>query len=218
MRRHIFEEQREHMVAIQLRARGITDEAVLSAMASVPREVFVPPEQCESSYEDRALSVGLGQTISQPWIVAYMTQALALEPHDRVLEVGTGSGYQGAVLSRIVKEVYSIERLPELSAGAGKIYGALGYGNIYLTVGDGTEGWPDHAPYDAIMVTAASPVIPEPLKEQMAQGGRLILPLESDFCEVLMLVTRKADQYDVVRLCECRFVPLIGRFGYHGDR
>jgi len=209
-----YEESRLVMVERQLRRRGIVDESVLQAMETVPRELFVLPSAAPHAYEDRALSIGEGQTISQPWIVAYMTQALEIQPHERVLEIGTGSGYQAAVLSLLAKEVYTVERHASLSGEAGEILRKLGYDNIYLHVADGTLGLPLHAPYDAIMVTAASPCVPGPLVDQLRIGGRLILPLESEWHETLVLVRKKEDGCETARFCECRFVPLVGRYGY----
>jgi protein-L-isoaspartate(D-aspartate) O-methyltransferase len=208
------EPERLFMVQHHLRNRGISSELVLDAMSTVPRELFLPPEMLDNAYEDRALGIGRGQTISQPWIVAYMTQALELKSTDRVLEIGTGSGYQAAILSLLAREVYTIERLDELSKSACLLFETLGYDTIHTCIGDGTLGLPSHAPYDAIIITAASPGIPEPLVEQLAPGGRMILPLESDFNEVLTLVRKNATGLSSERLCECRFVPLIGRHGY----
>ncbi len=208
------EESRLSMVEGQLRNRGISSESVLDAMASVPRELFVPLYIAHQAYEDRALSIGQGQTISQPWIVAYMTQALDIKLHEKVLEIGTGSGYQAAVLSLLGKDVYTVERHALLSGQAATLLHTLGYENVLFHVGDGTLGLPAHAPYDAIMVTAASPRIPGPLVDQLRIGGRLILPLESEWYETLVLVRKKENGYDTTRLCECRFVPLIGEHGY----
>lgn len=205
---------RERMVQYHLAPRGITEQRILDVMAEIPRELFVPPSMLEHAYEDRALAIGEGQTISQPWIVAYMTQSLELQPHEKVLEIGTGSGYQAAILGKLVREVFTIDRLESLAGEAEVVLEKLGYGNIRIFVGDGTLGLREHAPYDAIIVTAASPKVPEPLLEQLCLGGRLILPLESDFCEVLTLVTRIPGGYHSKRLVECRFVPLIGAYGY----
>jgi len=202
------------MVEHQLRRRGIHDETVLAVMAEIPRELFVPVELREHAYEDRALSIGEGQTISQPWIVACMTQALQLLPTDRVLEIGTGSGYQAAVLASIVHEVFTVERIPGLAVQTESLLDRCGYDNISVIVGDGTLGLPSSAPYDAIIVTAASPGIPAPLLEQMKIGGRLIIPRESEHSEMLVLVTRHERGYAEERLVECRFVPLIGVHGY----
>jgi protein-L-isoaspartate(D-aspartate) O-methyltransferase len=214
MTRNDRELERLHMVQHHLRNRGISSESVLDAMATVPRELFLPPELEENAYEDRALGIGRGQTISQPWIVAYMTQALEIKPTDRVLEIGTGSGYQAAILSLLAREVYTIERISELSTSAVFLFEKMGYGTIHSSVGDGTLGLPSHAPYDAIIITAASPRTPEPLIEQLALGGRMILPLESEFYEVLTLLHKNAGGISTEKLCECRFVPLIGRHGY----
>jgi protein-L-isoaspartate(D-aspartate) O-methyltransferase len=214
MKHSDFEESRLFMVEHHLRRRGISSERVLDAMATVPRELFVPSHCMPHAYEDRALGIDEGQTISQPWIVAYMTQALDIKPHEKVLEIGTGSGYQAAILAMLAGEVYSVERHAPLSEMAALLLKKCGYTTIYLSVGDGTEGLPLHAPYDAIMVTAAAPRIPEPLVEQLAPGGRLILPLESEWHETLVLVRTHEHGFDTTRLAECRFVPLIGKHGY----
>ncbi len=214
MKRFDSEHERLYMAEHHLRRRGIHDETVLAVMAEVPRELFVPDELMEHAYEDRALSIGEGQTISQPWIVAYMTQALQLRPTDRVLEIGTGSGYQAAVLASIAKEVFTVERIPLLAEQTDRFLKRCGYGNITVIVGDGTLGFPSCAPYDAIIVTAASPGIPSPLLEQMKMGGRLIIPRESEFSEILVLVRKHEKGYAEEPLVECRFVPLIGHHGY----
>jgi protein-L-isoaspartate(D-aspartate) O-methyltransferase len=208
------ESERFYMVEHHLRRRGIHDEEVLAVMGEVPRELFVPPEMVEHAYEDRALSIGEGQTISQPWIVAYMTQALRLRPRDTVLEIGTGSGYQAAVLASLASHVYTVERIASLAGQTEKLFARLGYQNITVVVGDGTLGFPSRAPYDAIIVTAASPGIPAPLLEQLKTGGRLIIPREADYSEVLVLVRRHEKGYSEESLVECRFVPLIGEHGY----
>jgi protein-L-isoaspartate(D-aspartate) O-methyltransferase len=208
---------RSRMVESQLRRRGISNEEVLAVMASVPRELFVPADMVIHAYEDRALAIGQGQTISQPWMVAYMTQALAIKPHEKILEIGTGSGYQAAVISRLAAHVLTIERIPSFTARVRQLYKSLGYSNISLFTGDGSLGLPEHAPYDAIIVTAASPVIPDPLIEQLRLGGRLTLPLKSEGDEVLILVRKGEKGLDLTRLVECRFVPLIGVYGYNEE-
>lgn len=214
MTRFDSEHERLYMVEHHLRRRGIHDETVLAVMAEVPRELFVPEELREHAYDDRALSIGEGQTISQPWIVAYMTQALQLKPTDRVLEIGTGSGYQAAVLASIAQEVFTVERIPSLAEQTERLFNRIGYENITVIVGDGTLGFPSRAPYDAIIVTAASPGIPMPLLEQLKTGGRLIIPREADCSEMLILVRRHERGYAEEPLVECRFVPLIGVHGY----
>lgn len=208
--------RREVMVRDQLMGRGISDSAVLAAMRQVPREEFVDPGMRELAYEDHPLPIAKGQTISQPFIVAYMTEALELTGSDRVLEVGTGSGYAAAVLSRIVDRVYSVERLEELAEDARRRLERLGYGNVVVLVGDGSLGWPEHAPYDAIVVTAGAPRVPTPLLRQLTGGGRLVIPVgPSSLLQNLVRVRRVGD--DEVRyeeLCGVRFVPLVGAEGW----
>ena len=209
-----MEQLRFYMVEHNLAGRGITDQRVLDAMAKVPRELFVPVEMIPHAYEDRALSIGEGQTISQPWIVAYMTQALELLPSDCVLEIGTGSGYQAAILGELVHEVYTVERLETLAASARSLFERCGCRNIQVVVGDGTLGLAERGPFDAIIVTAASPGVPAPLKEQLKSGGRMIIPLQSVMCEALTYVRKTPEGLVTKRLVDCRFVPLIGRHGY----
>ena len=204
-----FAEDRERMVAGQIEARGVRDPRVLEALRAVPRHEFVPPEQRMHAYEDRPLPIGEGQTISQPYIVAVMTELLALEGSERVLEIGTGSGYQAAVLGRLAREVYSIEIVPELAARAAKDLERLGYANVHVRQGDGYRGWPEHAPFDAILVTAAPGHVPEPLVEQLALGGRMVLPLGGVFQD-LVRVTRGAEGVRQERLLGVRFVPMTG--------
>jgi len=198
----------------QLRARGIFDERVLSAMSEVPREEFVPPELREHAYEDRPLTIGCSQTISQPYIVSSMLQAAELRPEDRVLELGTGSGYQAALVAEIVVEVVSIERHAELAEVARERLLRLGYRNVEIVIGDGTLGYAPRAPYDVILVSAAAPYIPQPLVQQLAIGGRMVLPVGSRDLQELMLVRRDADAIRQVRLDGCAFVPLIGEAGF----
>jgi len=198
----------------ELRALGIRDERVLSAMARVPRHLFVPPELVPYAYEDRPLPIGAGQTISQPYIVALSTQALELSLQDRVLEIGTGSGYQAAVLAELAGEVYTVERLPELSQAARERLERLGYRNLHFRVGDGTKGWPDEAPFDAILVTAAAPKVPQSLVEQLAEGGRLVIPIGGRESQDLWLMRRRTRRLEKVYLCPCTFVPLIGEEGW----
>ena len=174
----VADDRRRHaMVEDQIRSRGVRDTRVLDAMRDVPRERFVPESMAGSAYDDRALSIGHGQTISQPYIVAHMSETLDVQPHHRVLEIGTGSGYQAAILGKLAREVYTIEIVPELAASAAGTLESLGYSNVHVRAGDGFAGWPEHAPFDRIMVTAAPEQIPEPLLEQLASGGRLIIPL-----------------------------------------
>lgn len=184
-------------------------------MGTVPREAFVPP-RCEAvAYRDRALPLSSGQTISQPYMVAAMTEALGLEPDDRVLEIGTGSGYQTAILAEIAGEVYTVERLDSLSADARRTLEELGYGNVHFKVGDGTLGWPEEAPFDAILVTAASPDVPPPLFRQLeAEGGRLVIPVGTRGLQTLERVVRRGDETETEELMSCRFVPLLGEEGW----
>ncbi|MDI6845851.1 MAG: protein-L-isoaspartate(D-aspartate) O-methyltransferase [Candidatus Saccharicenans sp.] len=196
------------MVENQIRRRGITDEKVLQAMLKVPRHLFVLESWRELAYSDEPLPIGEGQTISQPYIVAYMTAALNLQSDEKVLEIGTGSGYQTAILAEIVAEVYTVELIPELSRRAQAVLQELGYTKIHFRIGDGTLGWPEYAPYDAILVAAAPASVPVPLVEQLKVGGRMIIPVGVDFQE-LVLVTRKKKGWDEKRLIGVRFVPLI---------
>ena len=207
---------REDMVREQLEARGIRDPAVLAAMREVPREEFIPPEMQWGAYDDNPLPIGEGQTISQPYMVAYMSEALGLSRESRVLEIGTGSGYAAAVLSRIVDRVYSVERLTALARTARERLYRLGYTNVHVLVGDGSMGWPEHAPYDAIVVTAGAPGVPKLLAEQLAVGGRLVIPVGADpFSQLLVRVRRTGEsEFREEGLFEVRFVPLVGAAGW----
>jgi protein-L-isoaspartate(D-aspartate) O-methyltransferase len=204
------------MVATQLIARGIRDPAVLRAMETVPREAFVSPTQADFAYADEPLPIGQGQTISQPYVVAAMIEAVRPGPGDRALEVGTGSGYAAAVLASIVDAVYTIERLAGLAEAARGRLADLGYRNVHVRHGDGTLGWPEHSPYDVIIVTASGPRVPESLLEQLAIGGRLIMPVgESLASQRLVRVVRvSADRYEHEELDPVTFVPLIGAEGW----
>jgi len=197
------------MVERQLRRRGIYDERVLQAMAEVPRERFVPEDQRRRAYRDGALRIGEGQTISQPWIVACMAQLLELRGDETVLEVGTGSGYGAAVLSRLCAEVVTIERFESLAAGARASLAEIGYDNVEVRVGDGARGAPDRAPFDGILVAAAPHAVPPTLLEQLAPGGRMIVPLGPEGRQELMRITRKEAGYHRERLGAVAFVPLI---------
>ncbi len=199
------------MVAEQIEARGVRDSAVLSALRSVPRHEFVPPQYRSLAYADRPLPIGLGQTISQPYIVALMTELLDPEPTDRILEVGTGSGYQAAVAARVVEQVYSIELLPELARTAAERLERLGITNVEVRAGDGYLGWPDHAPFDGILVTAGADHVPPPLVEQLAPGARMVIPVgTSDADQVLQVVEKRPDGSVQVRdVVPVRFVPLL---------
>jgi protein-L-isoaspartate(D-aspartate) O-methyltransferase len=195
------------MVEDQIERRGITDPAVLAAMRAVPRHRFVPPDQASAAYDDRALPIGFGQTISQPYVVAYMTQALQLAPAHRVLEVGTGSGYQSAILAEIVKDVQTMEIVPELAARARELLAELGYSNVHVRSGDAYAGLPELAPFDRIIVTAAPDHVPQPLIDQLAVGGRMIVPVGGSR-QQLVLVTKDADEIHSERLLDVVFVPL----------
>ena len=206
------------MVAEQLEARGISDRAVLAAMGSLPRERFVPSELAEHAYEDRALTIGGGQTISQPYIVARMTEALELTqwstPGAPLLDVGTGSGYQAAVLATVGARVVSIERDGQLAVAAARRLASLGIGGVEVVEGDGSEGWPTGAPYAGIVVGAAAPDVPPPLEEQLAEGGHLVIPIGTRARQDLVVVTRSAGRLSRRVLEPCVFVPLVGRWGF----
>jgi protein-L-isoaspartate(D-aspartate) O-methyltransferase len=210
------DELRFLMVQQQLRGRDIVDERVLAAMARVPRELFVPPELRDRAYEDAALPIGSGQTISQPYMVARICEALALTGRERVLDVGTGSGYQAAVLAELAAEVDTIERIPELAERARESLAAAGYGRVRVHVGDGTRGVPERAPFDAIAVAAAAPELPQLLYEELEPRGRLAVPVGRRRAQRLELVVRSPEGPAVVRSVPCRFVPLVGEQGFDG--
>jgi protein-L-isoaspartate(D-aspartate) O-methyltransferase len=208
---------RNRMVEQQLVARGIRDERVLEAMRGVPRELFVRDELRPHAYDDAALPIGSGQTISQPAMVALICELLSLRGGESVLDVGTGSGYQAAVLAELAQQVHTIERLPEIAQLARENLGAAGYAErVDVHVGDGTLGDPEHAPFDAIAVAAAAPEPPRPLYDQLKDGGRLVLPVGSRYDQLLELVVRNPEGPAVVRSVPCRFVPLVGREGFDG--
>ncbi len=209
-----FATVRERMVQEQLLARGITDQRILDVMAEVPRHLFVDDAMQARAYGDHPLPIAAGQTISQPYIVAYMTQVLGLQGHEKVLEIGTGSGYQAAILSRLCERVYTVERVNSLLAGARKLFGSLRYYNIVAKMDDGTLGWPEFAPYDAIIVTAGGPEVPLPLVEQLADPGRLVMPVGDQDVQELHLVTKDQGQVSISRLASVRFVDLIGAYGW----
>jgi protein-L-isoaspartate(D-aspartate) O-methyltransferase len=198
------------MVATQIASRGVSDPLTLAAMRKVARHLFVPPALAGQAYEDHPLPIGHGQTISQPYIVAFMTEALGLEGGETVLEVGTGSGYQAAVLGEIAARVYTVEIVAPLAEEAAALLKRLGYANVEVKAGDGYLGWPERAPFDAIMVTAAAPRVPEPLKQQLKDGGRLILPVGDEWQE-LVVVTRRGDRFEEKRVLPVRFVPMTGK-------
>lgn len=205
---------RERMVIEQLERRGIRDARVLGAMRRVARERFVPPECAEHAYDDCPLPIGEGQTISQPYMVALMTEVAALAPTDRVLEVGTGSGYQSAILCELAGQVYSIECFEALAERAHRVLQALGYRNLALRVGDGSMGWPEAAPFDVILVTAAMPGIPRPLLEQLGPRGRLVAPIGADELQTLVRIECRAGHWCEEYFGECRFVKMSGRHGF----
>ena len=201
-------EQRENMVSRQIEARGVRDPRVLAAMRRVPRHEFIPAAQRALAYRDGPLPIGYGQTISQPYIVAVMTELAKLKPGDRVLEIGTGSGYQAAVLAAVGAEVYSIELVPELAAEAAETLRRLGYDSVQVKHGDGYAGWPEVAPFRAILVTAAPPTVPPLLLEQLAPGGRMVIPV-GDYFQELQVHTRGEDGIDVETIFPVRFVPML---------
>ena len=207
-----YSEPRREMVAHQLRARGVANAKVLAAMERVPRHEFVPAELRGRAYEDRPLPIGHGQTISQPFIVAFMTEALNPAPADRVLEIGTGSGYQAAVLAELVAKVYTIEIVPPLGERASADLARLRYGNVEVRVGDGYEGWPEHAPFDAIIVTCAPEHVPAPLVAQLREGGRMIIPVgEVGSDQALYLLEKRGAKVVQRAVLPVRFVPMTGR-------
>jgi protein-L-isoaspartate(D-aspartate) O-methyltransferase len=202
------------MVERQLRRRGVQDERVLAAMARVPRELFLPEPVRDRAYEDAAVPIGAGQTMSQPYMVAKMCELLSLRGDERVLDVGTGSGYHAAVLAELAREVITIERVPELAERARAALAAAGYDNVEVRVGDGTLGVPERAPFDAVTVAAAAPLLPESLYEQLRIGGRLVVPVGSRANQRLELIVRSPEGPAVVRSVPCRFVPLVGEEGF----
>jgi protein-L-isoaspartate(D-aspartate) O-methyltransferase len=208
------DDRRLRMVERQLRRRHVEDERVLAAMARVPRELFLPEAQRARAYDDAALPIGGGQTMSQPYMVAKMSELLSLDGDERVLDVGTGSGYHAAVLAELAAEVVTIERVPELAQRARESLAAAGYDSVDVRVGDGTLGVPDRAPFDAIAVAAAAPVLPESLYEQLKVGGRIVVPVGARSNQRLELIVRSPEGPAVVRSVPCRFVPLLGEEGF----
>jgi protein-L-isoaspartate(D-aspartate) O-methyltransferase len=206
--------QRAEMIEKQLRRRGIQDAHLLAAMTAVPRHEFVPEELRSQAYDDVPLPIGGGQTISQPYIVAAMAAALRLQSSDRVLEIGTGCGYHAAVLSRLVQEVFTVERRPELASAASFRLARLGYPNAHVHCGDGTLGLAEFAPFDAILVAAAAPAVPKPLLEQLAEGGRMIVPVGDAEHQELQLIEKRDGIFPTRMLEGCRFVPLVGHYGW----
>jgi protein-L-isoaspartate(D-aspartate) O-methyltransferase len=209
-----FAEDRRVMVESQIRKRGITDERVLLAMATVPRHEFVPAFWLNQAYADEPLPIGYGQTISQPYIVAAMVASLQLTGSENVLEIGTGCGYQAAVVSLLAREVHTVEILPELAQSAAERLQRLGYANVHVHTGDGTLGWLESNPYDAILIAAAAPAVPQPLLQQLAEGGRLIAPVGEEDKQELQLITKREGQFLVKEGGPCRFVPLTGQHGW----
>ena len=209
--------QRQDMVENQLRRRGISDEKVLRSMLEVPRERFVPQQNRDDAYKDGPLTIGQGQTISQPYMVAVMTEALDLRPDEKVLEIGTGSGYQTAVLMNITRYVFSIERIAVLADTARATLESLGYEKTHIRTGDGTLGWPEESPFDGIIVTSGAPGIPRMLKDQLSDGGRLVIPAGSRHMQTLYKVLKTGTTFETEEITQCVFVPLIGAFGWNSD-
>lgn len=212
-----FDTQRARMVEEQLKARGIMDERLLAAFRKVPRHLFVPADFQQDAYADHPLPIGAGQTISQPYIVALMIHQLHLQGHERVLEIGTGSGYQTAILAELALEVYSIERIPELLLAVKARLETMGCLNVHLTPGNGSLGWPLHAPYEAVLVSAAAPEVPVPLLQQLADGGRMVLPIGTQESQMLVAVHKHHGLIDQQEIASCVFVPLLGQYGWPSD-
>ncbi len=204
-----FADQRQMMVRLQIEARGIKDPRVLNAMRKVERHLFVPSEQASRAYGDYPLPIGYGQTISQPYIVAFMTEALGIMPGEKVLEIGTGSGYQAAVLAELCDSVFSVEIVPALGERAGNLLTILGYKNVFVRVGDGYQGWARHAPYQAVIVTCSPTHIPLPLIEQLAEGGRMIIPVGPMYSQELVVLVKKKGKMTRKSVLPVRFVPMV---------
>jgi len=209
-----YAEARQRMVAEQLMRRGIKDPHILKAMGKVPRHLFVDAALRHRAYDDFPLPIGEEQTISQPYIVAIMTEALDLQGHERVLEIGTGSGYQTAILAELARKVYSIERIEHLAEAASKRLQQLGYSNVLIKVGDGSLGWKEEAPFDAILTTAGAPQVPQALLEQLADKGRLVIPVGDVYSQVLKKVVREGEAFHSTDLLKCVFVKLLGEQGW----
>jgi protein-L-isoaspartate(D-aspartate) O-methyltransferase len=208
------ESERLRMVDYQIAARDVNDERVLSAMREIPRHLFVPEPYRSAAYQDSPLPIGQGQTISQPYIVAKMTELLAVSPEDTVLEIGTGSGYQAAILGKLAREVITLERIPEVAEMAMKNLESLGISNVRVVVTDGTEGYPEKAPYNAILITASTPEVPRPLMDQLADGGRLVAPVGSRDLQELVRLVRKGGDFIRESYGGVVFVPLLGKYGW----
>jgi protein-L-isoaspartate(D-aspartate) O-methyltransferase len=209
-----YQKLRDDMEHTQLVPRGIRDKAVLSAMRTVPRHLFVDESMQYRAYDDMALPIGEGQTISQPYMVAAMTELLGLTGKEKVLEIGTGSGYQAAVLAHLAKEVFTVERIASLAEKAAQRFRDLSYFNIHVKIGDGTLGWPEEAPFDGIIITAASPKIPDPLKEQISEDGIIVIPVGSRFSQQLIKIIKTKSGFEEQYHTPCVFVPLIGEHGW----
>ncbi len=211
-----YSTQRENMVRFQIARRGVRSQLVLDAMRAVPRERFLPAVRADFAYDDSPLPIGQGQTISQPYVVAFMSDALELAGGEKVLEIGTGSGYAAAVLAEIAADVYTIERIAGLADMANSVLESLGYDNVRVRHGDGTLGWPEEAPFDAIVVTAGAPCVPESLKGQLAIGGRLVIPVGSTqaYQKIVRITRIDEDTFESEQLLPVRFVPLIGEEGW----
>jgi protein-L-isoaspartate(D-aspartate) O-methyltransferase len=212
-----MEVARRRMVEDQIKARGIKDESLLGAMAKVPRHLFVEKGLDSQAYSDRALPIGEGQTISQPYMVAIMTESLALTGTEKVLEIGTGSGYQTAVLAELAAKVFTVERLNKLTVKAKELLDGLGYQNVIFRVGDGTMGWKQFAPYDRILVTAGAPRVPGPLEDQLAEGGVLVVPVGDSVSQKLAIARKTRGKIRVSSCCPCTFVPLVGKEGWNNS-
>jgi len=213
-----YTDERLDMVNIQLAHRGISDKRVLDAVSKVPRHIFVPSEVVSIAYTDQPLSIGETQTISQPYMVALMSECLRLKGGERILELGTGSGYQTAILAELGSFVYTIERISTLSVRAQRELKHLGYENIKFKVGDGTLGWSDNAPYDGIMVTAGAPRVSQVLIDQLAEGGRIVVPVGNSFSQELVVVSKTNKKIKTENICGCMFVPLIGKYGWNSEK
>lgn len=209
-----YKRLRENMIESHIKSRAIADEGILKAMEKIPRHLFVSEGQRSYAYEDFPLPIGEEQTISQPYMVALMTEALQLKGNEKVLEVGTGSGYQSAILSKLSKEVYTTEKIESLALKAERLFEELGYENIKVKVCDGTQGWAEHSPYDGIIVTAGAPQIPEPLIEQLAKNGRIVIPVGESFSQDLVVGEKIKGKLIKKIICGCVFVPLIGKYGW----